>query len=273
MTSEKFHYIPWYTNLLKNVGFTLGKEHAILDLGCGAGDCVGQFKENGYNIFGCDIEFPGPPSSQLNSYLASGVIRKIDLCQDPLDQMDEYLRSGKLVTTKGATYRLPFGDDAFDVIVSSQVFEHVMDYPEVLAELKRIVKSAGINIHVFPGRWTAREPHVYVPFAAGVRSYWWLYLWALLGVRNEYQQGKSASDTAKRNYWYLHRRTNYKNRKWIQEQVLRYFDQCRFAEEAYFSPSRVFGWLKPYPFLLGLYSTWLSDTQMRVLVFGKKKHS
>jgi SAM-dependent methyltransferase len=271
MSSETFQYIPWYTNMLEKVGFSLIKEHIILDLGCGAGECVHQFKDNGYNIFGCDIEFPKLPSPLLNSYFETGVIRKINFYQDPRDRMEEYLKFGKLVETNETSYHLPFEDNTFDAIFSGQVFEHVMDYPAVLAELKRIVKPEGVNIHIFPGRWMVREPHIYVPFASVLRSYWWLYLWALLGIRNEFQQGKPAVETAKRNYWYLHRRTNYLSRKQIQEHVRRYFDECRFTEEAYFYVSSQVGkWFKRFPFLLNIYRKWFSDTQMRVLVFERK---
>lgn len=271
MSSETFQYVPWYTSLLEKIGFTLSKEHVILDLGCGQGECVRQFREIGYNIFGCDIEFPETPQNYLKFYLKNDVIRKIEYDQDPRDKMEEYCKSGKLLVTNETTYHLPFENNTFDVIVSGQVFEHVMDYPAVLAELKRITKPTGINVHVFPGRWMIREPHTYVPFSSVLRTYGWIYFWAFLGVRNEFQQGLSASETAKRNYWYLHRRTNYLTRENIYKQVTKFFEECRFAEEAYFYVSpRVGKLFGRFPFLLTQYRGWFSDTQMRVLVFEKK---
>jgi ubiquinone/menaquinone biosynthesis C-methylase UbiE len=38
---------------------------------------------------------------------------------------------------------LPFGDDAFDLVLSSQVIEHVLDAPAAVRELARVLRSGG----------------------------------------------------------------------------------------------------------------------------------
>jgi len=244
----------------------------ILDLGCGVGKCVSQFREAGYHTFGCDMEFPATVEEPLKSLLKRGVIRKIEYQEDPQDNISYYLEHGKLAKGYGASYHLPFDDNTFDVIFSGVVFEHVVDYPATLAEISRILKPTGISMHTFPGNWNLKETHVKVPLASRVKYYWWLYIWALLGIRNEFQQGMSVLETTKRNYWYLHRRTNYLNRRQIRKYVSQYFDDCKFTEEAYFSVKpRVWHWFRRFPLLLKIYRAWYSDTQMRMLVFGKKK--
>ena len=45
---------------------------------------------------------------------------------------------------------LPFPDSAFDVVVSSQVIEHISEYEKAIAELKRVLKPGGILILSFP---------------------------------------------------------------------------------------------------------------------------
>lgn len=243
-----FQYIPWQTEMWERIGLKVSKEANLLDLGCGEGECVHQFRQAGYSISGCDISFPAEPQEQLRKYLEAGEIRKIQMIP----------------------YRLPFEDNSFDIVFSHQVFEHVMDYEGTLAEIKRVLKPDGYGVHIFPGRWKIRESHVYVPFASIIRSYWWLYFWALTGIRNEYQAGFSAQETANRNKKYLTQETNYLSRRQICRCVNHQFKECRFVEEAYFYP-RYEKWFKKYPFLLPLYRAWFSDTDMRVLVFGNKK--
>jgi len=274
LTAEPFQYVPWYTNLLKKVNYSITKECQFLDFGCGDGECVRQFRVSGFNAFGCDIEFPDKSKNDLESYFESGIIRKIEYSSDPTDTIEKYLITRKLTPNEEIPYRLPFDDNVFDVIVSGQVFEHVMNYRAVLSELRRITKPDGINVHIFPGRWTVREPHTYVPFASAFRPYWWMQLWALVGIRNEFQIGKSARETALRNYWYLKKHTNYLSRKQILQHVSEYFEEYRFAEEAYFYVSeetrRRFD---DFPFILDFYRNWYSDTHMRVLVCKNKKRS
>ncbi|MBI9034845.1 MAG: class I SAM-dependent methyltransferase [Bacteroidales bacterium] len=272
MSSDSFQFFPWYKGIFDKVGISLSEEMTLLDFGCGIGECVSQFRGEGYNAYGCDIDFPENKKSPLKECMDDGYIRKIEYAKDSNDTLDDFMKNGKLSKDKGFSYHLPFDDDTFDIIFSNQVFEHIMDYPTVLAELQRVTKPEGINLHVFPGRWRVRESHVYVPFSSVIRFKWYLLLAALFGIRNEFQQGMSAKEVANRNYWYLHECTLYPNRRRILQQVKKYFDEYRFEEEAYFyvKPG-VWKWFNRFPILLRLYRAWYSDTQMRLLIFGKKK--
>lgn len=46
--------------------------------------------------------------------------------------------------------RIPFPDDSFDVVFSSNVLEHVPDLPAMHAEIRRVLKPDGIAVHVLP---------------------------------------------------------------------------------------------------------------------------
>ena len=48
----------------------------------------------------------------------------------------------------GAT--LPYPDETFDVVFSSNVLEHVRDVPALLAEASRVLRPSGVMIHVLP---------------------------------------------------------------------------------------------------------------------------
>ncbi len=46
--------------------------------------------------------------------------------------------------------RLPFQDNSFDAIYSSNVLEHVVDFAQVQSELSRVLRPGGIAIHCVP---------------------------------------------------------------------------------------------------------------------------
>ena len=44
-------------------------------------------------------------------------------------------------------------------------------------------------MHIIPARYMPIEGHIFVPFGGVFQHRWWYKLWALLGVRNQYQTG------------------------------------------------------------------------------------
>jgi ubiquinone/menaquinone biosynthesis C-methylase UbiE len=170
---------------------------------------VRALREAGFDAWGCDIELWDSPRS--NELKAKGWIKKI-----PMDP-----------------YRLPFEDNQFDLILTSEVLEHVMNYEDFIAENHRVQKDNGLSMHIFPGRYTPIEMHVYVPFASVHRSYPWLYLWALLGVRNEYQKGKPAREVARINWSYLREHTNYPTTRKIRKLFESRFSKVEFREDLF----------------------------------------
>ena len=61
--------------------------------------------------------------------------------------------------------RLPFDDDMFDVVVSNQVFEHVVPIERSVEEIERVLKPGGVHYHHFPSRTVLREGHIEVLLA------------------------------------------------------------------------------------------------------------
>jgi len=108
--------------IVKEFDFYLDQKSVILDFGCGSGAAVQEFRENGYQTFGCDIKFKADEKVDLDSMKKRGFIRLIDL----------------------TPYKLPFQDNTFDFIFSDDVFEHVRNYRETNSELARILKPDGL---------------------------------------------------------------------------------------------------------------------------------
>ena len=105
-----------------------------------------------------------------------------------------------------APYRSP---TAFLIVISDQVFEHVLDHENAFREIHRVLKQGGVSIHVIPAKWQIIEQHIYVPFGGLIKASCYYYFWALMGIRTKWQKGLSAQETAKRNTKYAKESLNY----------------------------------------------------------------
>lgn len=143
-TDRAFTFVRLLEGLTGNVA--LGSR--ILDFGCGNGNMVHGLCCLGFDAYGCDFDFGEGPHA------------------------DELTARGRLRLIGRHPYALPFDDHSFDVVVSDQVFEHVVDYDIALGEIRRVLRDKGESLHVFPSRYTPIEPHVRVPGATVFRAWW-----------------------------------------------------------------------------------------------------
>lgn len=100
-------------NLISNYDFK-----TILDAGCGSGDVVRYLTSKGYDTKGIEL---------------SGSVLK--------DFAGDMLKKG--IVQQGSLMKLPFKDNEFDVVFSSEVLEHIDedDIPKVVEELSRVCKE------------------------------------------------------------------------------------------------------------------------------------
>ncbi len=63
-----------------------------------------------------------------------------------------YATRQNLTFTQGSCAKLPFGDAMFDVVVSFETIEHILEQNEFLAEIKRVLKPTGLLIMSSPNR-------------------------------------------------------------------------------------------------------------------------
>ncbi len=102
----------------------------ILDLGCGEGRHV-----HGLHLFG-DFEIVGVG---LASLAGEGSDRR-----------------GNVRFEIGNATALQFADDSFDVVICSEVLEHLPDYHRALAEIRRVLKPDGRLCISVPRAWPER---------------------------------------------------------------------------------------------------------------------
>jgi SAM-dependent methyltransferase len=235
----KIRDIELQRQILHELGYAVNQQSTILDFGCGDGERVCEFRKLGYNAFGVDIK---------------------------LAEQSEFLR---LIESTG-NYRIPFADQTFDFVYSNQVFEHVRNHQTALSEIWRVLKPGGISLHLFPPRHRPIEDHTYVPFAGLFQGRLWLTVWALLGVRNSFQNGLTFTEVAARNHKYLRENTCYLTKRDIRRLIQSRFRNVIFAEEAFIKHSYgraryLQSFVKVCPFISSL----ISSFHLRVVFFAK----
>lgn len=97
-----------------------GQPCRVLELGAGTGQQARQMSNLGYQVSALDL-----PSSSYK-----------DARQFPIDEYD-----GE---------NLPFTDETYDVIFSSNVLEHVVSIDKLLSEIHRTLKPGGMAVHLIP---------------------------------------------------------------------------------------------------------------------------
>jgi len=109
----------------------VGRLH-ILDAGCGEGHLIERLYNNNMDnsYYGVDITSQALESAKKRCQYAR-------------------LRLGNLLC-------LEFQDEYFDVVICTEVLEHVYEYEKVIHELFRVLKTAGYLIITFPNElnWT-----------------------------------------------------------------------------------------------------------------------
>lgn len=186
----------------------------ILDFGCGDGAMVRELRQYGLDALGCDIPLG-----------AHGPLHGV---RDDLDHIRVISMS---------PYRLPFADGEFDVVVSSSVLEHAQNTEECYREIHRVLRPGGISLHLFPGKWhLPTEPHLGVPLLNWYwprRGRWWLALWARLGVRNEFQSGKSWREVLELNDTYCKVGLSWRSSRFHSRLSRKVFDSYQWPMEFY----------------------------------------
>ena len=105
----------------------INPEGIMLDLGCG----------EGRHIFGIMEKFPHLKCIGLDPHIES-----LDKAFEGLKFL-ESISNTKTSFLSGSAYSLPFCDDSFDLVVCSEVLEHLHDYKDAIKEINRVLKPGG----------------------------------------------------------------------------------------------------------------------------------
>ncbi|MCE5262240.1 MAG: class I SAM-dependent methyltransferase [Deltaproteobacteria bacterium] len=111
----------------------------LLDAGCGSGRHLCEpFRTPGVDVVGVDLNRGDLGKARGYLSLMSGE------------------KSGRWVVAQADVTQLPFGDGSFDVVVCSEVLEHIADNRAAVQELVRVLKPGGDMVVTVPRFWPER---------------------------------------------------------------------------------------------------------------------
>lgn len=129
MQTVDFRYLP------------LRAGERVLDLGCGEGrHVISAYIEADIQSVGVDLGF---------SDLQTTAKKFVDFAEP-----DNHNKSFSLAQANGL--QLPFADNSFEVVICSEVLEHIDDYRSVLAEIDRVLAPGGRFVASVPRAWPER---------------------------------------------------------------------------------------------------------------------
>jgi SAM-dependent methyltransferase len=214
--------------MLAALGVPLREGARVLDFGCGSGSYVYEYRDEGFDACGFEIS----PIVKLRA---------------PEDE--KFFR----FAAADAAYRVPFDSASFDFVFSCEVFEHVADYEAALSEIARVLKPGGISIHTFPARYRIREAHTHVPLGGCMQGFAWHLLWALLGVRNEFQKDTGPLARARNNVAWMRDNTNYLRTAEILGHARRHFREVDLVPHLWHLDNAGYGCQGALLFLVPIY--------------------
>lgn len=113
----------WHYQKLKNVCDLIDNNPKdVLDVGCASGWLLSEVAKN-------------YPKAQCTG---------IDVYKKALDYGSKNYKNLKLI--EADAHKLPFSEKSFDLIICTEVLEHVQDPKGVLQEIKRVLKPGGVVI-------------------------------------------------------------------------------------------------------------------------------
>ncbi|MEO5656957.1 MAG: class I SAM-dependent methyltransferase [Nitrospiria bacterium] len=110
------------------------EHHTVLDFGCNTGYGTAIVSRSAKKIVGVDVSAKAISSAhEQHGHLG----------------IDFQLIDGT---------RLPFSDHTFDIVISFQVIEHIVDYEQYIRELKRVLSPQGIVLLTTPNALLRLDP-------------------------------------------------------------------------------------------------------------------
>ena len=169
---------------------------SVLDVGAGFGRHVFECARRGANVVALD--YAEDEVVQTRATLGG----MVDAGEIPIERFKGVLR--------GDATRLPFADDSFDVVITSEVLEHIQNDVAAIAEMVRVLKPGGTFAGTVPAwfpekiNWMLSDEY-HAPIAEGghVRIYSATELAAKLRAAGLDLRGHHRAHALHSPYWWL----------------------------------------------------------------------
>lgn len=108
----------------------------------------------------------GASTGFIDSHLAQhlGHVTGIDIDDQAVAHAQQTFVRDNLVFAQGDAMHLAYPDNSFDLVVCSQVYEHVPDAGRMLQEIRRVLRPGGICYFAAGNRFDINEHHYQLPF-------------------------------------------------------------------------------------------------------------
>lgn len=126
------------TTALAVLRYVLGaaiEQATLLNVGASSGAMDAVFAESFQRVFGIDID------------------------SHAIDHAQRTFVRENLTFQVGDALDIPFEDASMDVVVCSQIHEHVQDQDKLFDEIRRVLRPNGVCYFAATNRWVLMEPH------------------------------------------------------------------------------------------------------------------
>lgn len=101
-----------------------------------------------------------------------GKVTGVDIDEPAIELARSRATADNLTFEIGDAMNLRFEDDTFDVVICSQVYEHVPDADRMMVEIRRVLRDGGVCYFAATNRWALIERHHRLPFLSWLPSRW-----------------------------------------------------------------------------------------------------
>lgn len=102
----------------------------------------------------------------------AGSVVGIDIDINAIESARARRRRANLEFQLGDAMALDFPDHSFDVVICSQVYEHVPSPVQMMAEIRRVLASHGVCYFAATNRFCVMEQHYHLPFLSVIPVSW-----------------------------------------------------------------------------------------------------
>jgi SAM-dependent methyltransferase len=110
----------------------------VLDLGCGQGRHAFEALRRGAEVVAADLD--------------DKALVEVEAMALAMEEAGELTAGGRLTVRHADALRLPFDEGQFDVVIVSEVLEHIPEDRAAMAEIHRVVKPGGLAAITVPRR-------------------------------------------------------------------------------------------------------------------------
>lgn len=114
----------------------------LLDIGCGAGRHSFEALRRGCAVVAADLD--------------AAVLKDVKAMGAAMVAENQVPSTGALECVNASVLELPFADGSFDIVIASEVMEHIPTDRDALKELERVTRPGGSVVVTVPRRWPER---------------------------------------------------------------------------------------------------------------------